>query len=207
MKRDPLAASEKKPKKLYPLDHSSRLCSSRKILPRSVKPWGVLIISFFLLPTLWNFFHFFFKFPRVKGTNKCVLGSLCCQTDFFFQVAKGHFYNMLKTNLDNDCTSSSFVFWLFFARVKTLSNSESWRFSLGTNILFENYSKCRIFSILAFFTNFCPIKIDLSGNTVWQQASGFQNSPNSTAQNVNVARFARNVECDFFRRISNTVVL
>ena len=128
----------------------------RKILPRSVKPWGVLIISFFLLPTLWNFFHFFFKFPRVKGTNKCVLGSLCCQ-DFFFQVAKGHFYNMLKTNLDNDCTSSSFVFWLFFARVKTLSNSESWRFSLGTNILFENYSKCRIFSILAFFTNFCPI--------------------------------------------------
>ena len=63
----------------------------RKILPRSVKPWGVLIISFFLLPTLWNFFHFFFKFPRVKGTNKCVLGSLCCQTDFFFKWPKGTF--------------------------------------------------------------------------------------------------------------------
>ena len=27
---------------------------------------------------------------------------------------------------------------------------------------------------LAFSTNFCPIKIDLSGNTVWPQASGFQ---------------------------------
>ena len=27
---------------------------------------------------------------------------------------------------------------------------------------------------MAFFTNFCPIKIDLSGNTVWPQASGFQ---------------------------------
>ena len=42
--------------------------------------------------------------------------------------------------------------------------------------LFENYSKCRIwiFGILAFSTNFCPIKIDLSGNTVWPQASGFQ---------------------------------
>ena len=42
--------------------------------------------------------------------------------------------------------------------------------------LFENYSKCRIwmFLILAFFTNFCPIKTDLSGNTVWPQASGFQ---------------------------------
>ena len=39
--------------------------------------------------------------------------------------------------------------------------------------LFENYSKCRIW-ILAFFTNFCPIKTDLSGNTVWPQALGFQ---------------------------------
>ena len=31
-----------------------------------------------------------------------------------------------------------------------------------------------IFLILAFSTNFCPIKIDLSGNTVWPQASDFQ---------------------------------
>ena len=30
------------------------------------------------------------------------------------------------------------------------------------------------FGILAFFTNFSPIKTDLSGNTVWPQASGFQ---------------------------------
>ena len=27
---------------------------------------------------------------------------------------------------------------------------------------------------VAFFTNFCPIRIDLSGNTVWPQALGFQ---------------------------------
>jgi len=40
--------------------------------------------------------------------------------------------------------------------------------------LFENHSKCRISSILAFSTNFCPFKTDLSGNTVWPQASGFQ---------------------------------
>ena len=40
--------------------------------------------------------------------------------------------------------------------------------------LFENYSKCRIW-ILAFSTKFCPIKVDLSGNTVWPQASVFQN--------------------------------
>ena len=38
---------------------------------------------------------------------------------------------------------------------------------------FENYLKCCIW-ILAFSTNFCPIKTDLSGNTVWPQASGFQ---------------------------------
>ena len=30
------------------------------------------------------------------------------------------------------------------------------------------------FWILAFSTNFCPIKTDLSGNTVWPQASDFQ---------------------------------
>ena len=30
------------------------------------------------------------------------------------------------------------------------------------------------FWILAFFANFCPLKTDLSGNTVWPQASGFQ---------------------------------
>ena len=38
---------------------------------------------------------------------------------------------------------------------------------------FKNHSKCRIW-ILVFFTNFCPIDIDLAGNTVWPQASGFQ---------------------------------
>ena len=44
-----------------------------------------------------------------------------------------------------------------------------------SRLLFKNrdYSKCR-FLILAFFANFCPIKTDLSGNTVWPQALGFQ---------------------------------
>ena len=47
---------------------------------------------------------------------------------------------------------------------------------LWFHTLFENYSKCRIliFGILAFSTNFCPIKTDLSGKTVWPQASSFQ---------------------------------
>ena len=42
-----------------------------------------------------------------------------------------------------------------------------------SSTLFENYSKCRIL-ILALPTNFCPIKSDLSGNTVWPQDLGFQ---------------------------------
>ena len=48
--------------------------------------------------------------------------------------------------------------------------------------VFENYPKYHIW-ILAFSPNFCPIKIDLS------------------TQNVNIARFARNVEwwIDFFK--------
>ena len=39
--------------------------------------------------------------------------------------------------------------------------------------VFKNHLKCRIWS-LAFYTNFCHIKSDLSGNIVWPQASGFQ---------------------------------
>ena len=34
------------------------------------------------------------------------------------------------------------------------------------------HPKCRIW-ILAFFTNFCPIKIELSGNIVWLRKETF----------------------------------
>ena len=73
--------------------------------------------------------------------------------------------------------------------------------------LFENYLKCHIwiFDVLTFSTNFCPLKTDLTGNTVWPQASGFQKLAKwdhfgnfnelLSKQNVNVAR---NVEWDFF---------
>ena len=59
------------------------------------------------------------------------------------------------------------------------------------------------FWILVFPTNFCLIKIDLSGNTV---SSDFQKHAKLTifgifnellsTQNVNIARFARKFECD-----------
>ena len=43
-------------------------------------------------------------------------------------------------------------------------------------ILFENYSKMSHFEILAFFINFCLIKNDLSGNTLWPQARVFNDN-------------------------------
>ena len=73
-------------------------------------------------------------------------------------------------------------------------------------------------NFLAFSTNFCFIKTYLSGNSVWPQASGFQklaklsifgifNELLST-KNVNVARFARNVEWDFeFSRLNTKNVI
>ena len=66
-----------------------------------------------------------------------------------------HFRHLLETSLDQ---VSLFFYFLFIST------------------LFENYSKCRIwiFVLWHFSTNFCHIKTDLSGNTVWPQASGFQ---------------------------------
>ena len=57
--------------------------------------------------------------------------------------------------------------------------------------------------ILAFYTIFCPIKSNLSGNTVWPQASDFQDQFLTflinfyLLKNVNIARSARNVEWEF----------
>ena len=63
-------------------------------------------------------------------------------------------------------------------------------------------------SILVFSNNFCLIKNALSGNTAAAKFRLSKKSPKLTifgnfnellsTQNVNVARFARNVECDFF---------
>ena len=59
------------------------------------------------------------------------------------------------------------------------------------NVAFE----CLNFGI---FTNFCPIKTDLSGNTAnFRLSKTRQNGPFwvfLSTQNVSVARFARNVE-------------
>ena len=60
--------------------------------------------------------------------------------------------------------------------------------------LLENYWKCLIW--IPKTTNFCPL--DLSGNTVCSKTIfGFFDEL-LYVQNINVARFARNVEWDFF---------
>ena len=64
--------------------------------------------------------------------------------------------------------------WHIPCWVQGWSTNKIWTSLCSISItVFENYSKCLIW-ILAFPTNFCPFKTDLSGNTVWPQASGFQ---------------------------------
>ena len=71
------------------------------------------------------------------------------------------FGNDGKMQLKSDNQSS-----LKFLRLKLHSLSHSvWKSSKMSHLSF---------SIMALSTNFCPNKIDLSGNTVWPQASGVQ---------------------------------
>ena len=69
---------------------------------------------------------------------------------------------------------------------------------LMENASFESFN-------FGIFTHFCPIIINLSGSTIWLQALAFQKVAKLTifnqllsSQNVTVARFACNVEWDFF---------
>ena len=69
------------------------------------------------------------------------------------------------------------------------------------NVAFEIF-------VLLSFSNFCPFKVNLFSNTVWLQASIYQKLAKidqfwhfyelSLTQKICKARFARNVEWDFF---------
>ena len=86
-----------------------------------------------------------------------------------------------KKLLDSNQVEISILYALgIFISQKYICNCSSKHYTV-----FENYWKCLIwiFGSLVFFVNFCAIKSDLTGNYVCI---------------VNVARFARNVECDFF---------
>ena len=69
-----------------------------------------------------------------------------------------------ENEADEGCICQSHQTW-----EKHLAYHSGWQAALGAHIVW----KWR-FWILAFSTNFCPIKTDLSGNSVWPKASGFQ---------------------------------
>ena len=88
----------------------------------------------------------------------------------------GLIYNALKLFMEmnqklfDECTQA---YKLEQKKEKERAKQRIGKLLFSLPALFENYSKCPIW-ILAFSTNFYLIKTDLSGNTVWPQASGFQ---------------------------------
>ena len=60
-----------------------------------------------------------------------------------------------------------------------------YKYILAYPTLFENYVAFEFFNF-ALSTNFCNIKSDLSGNTVWPKHHGFQKLAKLPTQNVNV---------------------
>ena len=91
-------------------------------------------------------------------------------------------------------------FYLVCQKIKVCFHSKS----LKWDILGRTQCLKTTQFFLAILNNFCPIISDLSGNTVWPQTSGqkwpiFGNFYELLSiQDVNVARFVRNIECDFF---------
>ena len=63
------------------------------------------------------------------------------------------------------------------------------------------------FWILAFSANFCPIKTDLSGNTVWPQTSGFQKLAKMDHFGDFALTFVHSKRSSLFLWFSNTVPL
>ena len=77
------------------------------------------------------------------------------------QLSYQLFYNSLKCNAIS-------------SKEKHLERYNLGEFDIG-HIVWKSPKMSHLnFWTLAFFANFCPIKTDLSGNTVWPQASGFQ---------------------------------
>ena len=73
--------------------------------------------------------------------------------------------------LDYKCTVKcigKFVFGVLEFSISSECTFFCWFYTFPYSTVFENHQKCRIssFCILAFSTNFCPIKSDMSGNTV-----------------------------------------
>ena len=79
-----------------------------------------------------------------------------------------------------------------------LSHQLEWKMMLTTlsllkNTVFENHLKCLIcdFSNFGILTNFCPIKIDLSGNTIWPKTSDFHKLAKMDQNSKNGPKFQK----------------
>ena len=89
-----------------------------------------------------------------------------------------------QKRINEPYNSSSYPKWLLcHHRVKPHLHNPWWTPSskLNVNLHCASNSVWKLlkmshlnFLILVFSTNFCPIKTDLSGNTIWPQASDFQ---------------------------------
>ena len=104
-------------------------------------------------------------------------GSKCSATRCFKITRKVSF---------NMASEASYIYILSGQKLlKKVKNSQFWRVfeNLSTgcsqtvlpdrSLLIKNVS-FEVYWIFAFSTNFCHIKNDMSGNTVWPQAIGFQ---------------------------------
>ena len=83
-----------------------------------------------------------------------------------------------KNNLQNVIFATFFISFLKKIRMKSFGDFNFWN---AFSTFFQRHIVWKLlkmshlyFWILAFSTNFCPIKTDLSGNTVWPQALEFQ---------------------------------
>ena len=79
-----------------------------------------------------------------------------------------------------------------------LSHQLEWKMMLTTlsllkDTVFENHLKCLIcdFSNFGILTNFCPIKIDLSGNTIWLKTSDFHKLAKMDQNSKNGPKFQK----------------
>ena len=116
-----------------------------------IKALNVMVICMWKSPqsTLTSFYHYSFPYSILNNAWWCPLGLL---------------YDELLTHYSgSSACCSSFPD----------ASSSSLRLHIVWKLLKMSHLN---FLILAFSTNFCPIKTDLSGNTVWPQASGFQKS-------------------------------
>ena len=143
----------------------------------------MVLIIFWLFSGGEGFTHSHFVTLRTDSHSKCFVS---CQTGEFaswsqewhrqgqslFPLYKNQVHVVFKSPTSMSAVPAKRLLQmhfqgmdLFYRVSQQVLNIHSLK--ITQNVTFE-------FLILAFSINFCPIKTDLSGNTVWPQASGFQ---------------------------------